>query len=320
MSSTTIKRGGKGVRRAASARGKKRAVAGARAKTGGLLGRLVAMLGLSERALQRMFTALIVLIVLGAAWGVAVVSGFPTFAGEKIGQLAADTGFAVRRVEVHGVERMDEQEIYRRAIAAQAQPMTKLDVAALRDELVALPWVRDARVSRQLPDTLVIDVVERVPHAVLQQGEDFVLIDPSGHRLEPVAPARAERMLVLKGDGAAERAADLAVLLDAAPALRKQVRGAEWIGHRRWNLTFATGQVVALPEGEEEAAEAIVAFAQLDGMNRLLGGKVAVFDMRDTTRIYMRVPGRAEEEAEARAEAKRLAAQQANAASSTGAD
>lgn len=309
--STTIKRGGKGVRRAASARGKKRAVAGAKAQAGGLFTRLFAMLGLSETALQRTFTGLIALAALAAAWGLAVVAGLPSFADEKIGNLAADTGFAVRRVEVRGVERMDEQEIYRRAIAAQAQPMTRLDVAALRDQLVTLPWVRDARVSRQLPDTLVIDVIERTPHAVLQQGEKFVLIDPTGHRLEPVAAGKAKNMLVLKGDGAADRAADLSVLLDAAPALEKQVRGAEWIGHRRWNLTFATGQVVALPEGDEDASEALLAFAQMDGMNRLLGGKVAVFDMRDPDKIYMRVPGRATEEAEARAEAKKLAAQQA---------
>ena len=312
--STTIRRGGKGVRRAASAKGKKRAVAGARAKTGGILARAMGTLGLSETALQRLFTVVIVVVVGGVLWAIAAVAGLPAFADEKIGRLAADAGFAVRRVEVHGVDRMDEQEIYRRAIAAQAQPMTRLDVAALREELVMLPWVRDARVSRQLPDTLVVDVIERTPHAVLQQGEDFVLIDPTGHRLEPVAPAKAEKMLVLKGEGAAERAADLAVLLDAAPALQKEVRGAEWIGQRRWNLTFSTGQVVALPEGEEEASEALVAFAQMDGMNRLLGGKVTVFDMRDPSKIYMRVPGRAEEEREAREEAKRLAAEAARAA------
>jgi len=33
-------------------------------------------------------------------------------------------------------------------------------------------------------------------------------------------------------------------------------------------------------------------------VNRLLGGKVATFDMRAPERIYMRIPGRAQEEAE----------------------
>ncbi|MFA7587303.1 MAG: cell division protein FtsQ/DivIB, partial [Novosphingobium sp.] len=88
-------------------------------------------------------------------------------------------------------------------------------------------------------------------------------------------------------------------LLEAAPALKPQVREAQWVGNRRWNLTFKTGQVLVLPEGREAAAHALMAFARLDGTNRLLGGKVAAFDMRATDRIYLRVPGRAEAQASA---------------------
>ena len=73
---------------------------------------------------------------------------------------------------------------------------------------------------------------------------------------------------------------------------KPQVREAEWVGNRRWNLTFKTGQVLALPQGDEQLGRrADVSFARLDGVNRLLGGKVAAFDMRAPDRIYMRVPG-----------------------------
>ena len=58
----------------------------------------------------------------------------------------------------------------------------------------------------------------------------------------------------------------------------------------------------------------MLAFARLDGVNGLLGGKVAYFDMRAHDRVYMRVPGHAEEvaaekaaEAAAKAKAKALA-------------
>ena len=88
---------------------------------------------------------------------------------------------------------------------------------------------------------------------------------------------------------------DLTRLLDAAPALKPQVTEAEWIGNRRWNLTFKTGQVLALPQGEKPSATALISFARLDGVNRLLGGKVAIFDMRAPERIYMRIPGRSQE-------------------------
>ena len=102
-------------------------------------------------------------------------------------------------------------------------------------------------------------------------------------------------MLRVSGPGAAQQAQRLEQLLAAAPALEPQVRAAEWVGNRRWNLTFASGQMLALPEGDVEAATALVQFARLDGQNRLIGGKVEAFDMRTPPRIYMRVPGQSEQ-------------------------
>jgi cell division protein FtsQ len=138
----------------------------------------------------------------------------------------------------------------------------------------------------------VIDIVEREPHAVLRKPDRLVLIDATGAELEPISARNAKGMLVISGPGARKQVEALSKLLDAAPAIEPQVREAEWVGNRRWNLTFATGQVLALPQGEDESAGALVSFARLDGQNRLLGGKVATFDMRAPDRIYMRIPGR----------------------------
>ena len=170
--------------------------------------------------------------------------------------------------------------------------MPLVDLHSLRGSLMELPWVADARVSRQLPDTIVVDIIEREPHAVLKKPDRLVLIDPTGHELEPVAEADAKGMLRISGPGAQAQVEALSALLDAAPALRPQVAEAEWVGNRRWNLTFKTGQVLALPQGEDRSSGALMSFARLDGVNRLLGGKVAAFDMRNPERIYLRVPGR----------------------------
>jgi cell division protein FtsQ len=130
---------------------------------------------------------------------------------------------------------------------------------------------------------------------VLQKPNRLVLIDDTGHELEPVSAAKAKGMLAISGPGAQRQVEDLSGLLDAAPALKPQVSAAEWVGNRRWNLTFKTGQVLALPQGDDEAAGALVSFARLDGVNRLLGGKVTAFDMRAPDRIYMRIPGRSQD-------------------------
>jgi len=210
---------------------------------------------------------------------------------------------------------MNELVIYEKVLGQRDQVMSRLDLAALRADLLTLPLVKDARVSRQLPDTLVVDVVERSPRAVLRDAGRFVLIDDTGHALEAVPPSRAKGMLVLAGKGVENQVAAYDKLLEAAPALKTQVAEAEWVGNRRWNLTFKTGQVLALPEGDDEGAAALLSFARMDGVDRLIGGKVAAFDMRVPERVYLRIPGHADDVA---AEAK--AAAVARATKAAGAD
>jgi cell division protein FtsQ len=308
----TIGRKGKGVRRAAAAQSRAAAARKAKAKTSTALDSAFRVLPFTDEQLHRVFLAVIIGGAAALAWFVASLAGVPAMAHEQIAGIAADAGFEVRRVKVTGVERMNELKVYERVLGERDRPMPDVDLAALREDLLHLSWVRDARVSRQLPDTLVVDVVERVPHAVLKKPGRLVLIDATGHELEPITPAAAKGMLVVSGPGAAREVAALGSLLDAAPALKPQVNGAEWVGNRRWNLSFKTGQVLALPHGEQEAASALVSFARLDGVNRLIGGKVATFDMRAPERIYMRIPGRAQQEAADEAAAAASSAKQEN--------
>jgi cell division protein FtsQ len=299
MSATTIKRRGVSARKVAAAQGKARKVSQAKAKTGSALDSLMAWVPFTEEQLHRLFLACILGGAVALAWMVASLAGLPTMASQQLAQVAGDAGFQVRRVDVRGVKNLNELKVYERVLAERNQAMPLVDIAALREELLGLSWVKDARVSRQLPDTLVIDIVERSPHAVLRKPGRYVLIDEEGTELEAIPAARAKGKLVVSGPGAGKQVMALGGLLDAAPALKPQVREAEWIGNRRWNLTFKTGQVLALPEGDKPSANALVSFARLDGTNRLLGGRVAAFDMRAADRIYLRVPGRTEDKDDA---------------------
>lgn len=290
--SQTIRRGGKSARRVAAAQGKARQVRAARARTGSAVGAALALLPISEAQWHRIFLAMILGGAAVLAWTVASFAGVPAMAEAQLASMARDAGLEVRRVEVRGVKNLNELKVYERALAEKDRAMPLVDIEALRAELLELSWVQDARVSRQLPDSLVIDIVERKPAAVLRKADRLVLIDATGHELEVVSAARAKGKLMVSGPGAGKQVVALQDLIAAAPALKPQLREAEWVGNRRWNFTFKTGQVLALPEGRDKAARALMTFARLDGVNRLLGGKVAAFDMRAPDRIYLRVPGR----------------------------
>lgn len=284
----------RGVRRAVRAESRAVTARRARGQASGLIDGAMGLLPFTEDQWSRIWLTIIIGGGVALALVIASLAGVPALAEAQIAKVAADAGFAVRHVKVTGTNRMDEREVYALALAQRSRAMPDVDIAALRTQLLTLPWVRDARVSRQLPDTLAIDIVEREPHAVLARPDRLMLIDRSGVELAPIAEAKAKGMLRISGSGAAMQVAQLEQLLAAAPALQPQVKAAEWVGNRRWNLVFRTDQVLALPEGEVEAATALVQFARLDGQNRLIGGKVAAFDMRTPPRIYMRVPGQSE--------------------------
>ena len=293
--SQKVKRGGKSARKVAAAQGKARQVRAAKQRTGSAVDAAMGWLPFSEDQLQRVFLAAILGAAVVLAWMVARFAGVPAMASRQLAAVAADAGFEVRRVEVRGVKQLNELKVYERALAERDRAMPLVDVEALRGRLMELSWVADARVSRQMPDTLVIDIVERKAVAVLRKADRLVLIDAEGHELEPVSAERAKGKLVIAGPGAGKQVQALAALLDAAPALKPQVREAAWVGNRRWNLTFKTAQVLALPEGEELSRKALVKFAAMDGSNRLLGGKAIAFDMRAPERLYIRMPSRVDQ-------------------------
>lgn len=286
--------GSKGVRRAAKSQSRAATARRAKAKTGGVLDTIMGWLPFTEEQWSTIWLTLIIGGAVGIAFVIANLAGVPAMAKAQVAVLASDAGFEVKNVRVTGTSRMDEREVYARALAQKNRPMPTVELEALRETLRELPWVKDARVSIQLPATLVIDIVEREPHAVLEKADRLMLIDATGVELGPVSKEKAADKMRISGPGAAKQVAPLETLLAAAPALGPQVEAAEWVGNRRWNLSFKSGQVLALPEGAEASATALVKFARMDGQNRLIGGQVATFDMRSPPRIYMRVPGRAD--------------------------
>lgn len=291
----TIKRSAQGVRRVVAANARADTARLARHKTGGLIDWLISLLPVDEDQLQRFFVIIVLGVALSLGWIVASLSGATKLIEAQFLESAENAGLQVRHIRISGVSRMNEQDVYNRVVAEKDTPMPSIDVASIRTQLLDLKWVKDARVSKQLPGTLAIDIVERKPYAILEQSGTFTLVDMEGSELQEMESSSLGNHLLVSGPGARRQLQELEVLLDKAPAIRPHIRSAEWVGNRRWNLSFSTNQTLALPQGREESFIALTSFARLDGQNRLIGGEVITFDMRAPPRLYMRIPGRGEE-------------------------
>ena len=259
-----------------------------RKKQASILDRIMARVPFSQRTLQRVATWSILAIVLGGAVFVAGLFGIPHSVGVAIAEKVGDAGFRVEQIEVRGAKRMDQMTVYAVALEQKSRAMPLVDLEQIRGRLLQYGWVADAHVSRRLPDTLLIRIVERTPAAVWQNQGALSLIDREGNYLEPVSANAMPDLPLVIGPGADRQEPALQLLMTAAPALKPRVRAATWVGNRRWDLTFDTGETLMLPEGEAESADALRKFAEKDGSVRLLGGKWIKFDMRDPDRAVYR--------------------------------
>jgi cell division protein FtsQ len=278
----TIRRGGR--RPTVKARSRK---SGQRTSTA--WSRMMAAMPFSQDALDRFVTAAMIFMVVGAAIGVAVLSGVPGYIGREVAQAIGRAGFEVKRVEVTGIDRMERLTVYAIALDQHSMAMPLVDLEKVRAQLMQYGWIEDARVSRRLPDTLVVDIVERKPAAIWQHNQTLSLIDAKGVVLEPVDINAMPELPLLIGRNANRESVALTSLIERAPALKPMLASATWVGNRRWDLRFQSGETLALPEGEAAAGKALIRFARMEGVQRLLGRGYVRFDMRDPTKFVARV-------------------------------
>ncbi len=225
------------------------------------------------------------------ALAIALASAFGMFgaAGTGIGEAIGRAGFRVERVEIKGANRVPRLQIYNVALDQPSDAMPLVDLDATRERLMRFGWVKEARVSRRLPDTLVVDIVERTPAAIWQNNRKLALIDGEGVVLDKVDLSAMPDLPLLIGPQANARVGDLARLMSAAPSLQPMLAGATWIGSRRWDLRLQSGEIIALPEGEESASQALSRFVRVDKQMQLLGKGYERIDMRDPRQVTLDV-------------------------------
>jgi cell division protein FtsQ len=238
--------------------------------------------------------------VLAIALVVLIALGIPAKAERAAGAAVGHAGFTVSGYQIVGLGHMNRaavdavvtDELHRAAEAAGTDkaPQALVEAGAIRQRLLQFGWIKDARILRRLPDTLVIDIVERKPAALWQNQGQLALIDSEGVVLDRVPITRMPDLPLLIGPGANAQEQELANMMADVPTLKPQLASATWVGGRRWDLNFQSGETVALPEDYGAARTALVKFAKADKQTGLLGRGLVRFDLRVPGQMIVRLP------------------------------
>lgn len=118
----------------------------------------------------------------------AVLVGVLLFAGYRAA--ASASFFQARNVDVSGASRANADDI--KAIVRKSVAQTgvwRADLSAISRELKTVAWVKEAVVSRVLPDGLRVRVTEREPRAIVRTSAGkFLWVDDEGVNLGAAQP------------------------------------------------------------------------------------------------------------------------------------
>jgi cell division septal protein FtsQ len=119
--------------------------------------------------------------LLAVALGLLVYLGYRTAVSASF--------FKVKSVDVAGASRASREDIRQAVLRLSHAGAWQADLDAIAKELRELPWVRDAVVTRVLPDGLRVRVTEREPRVISRTGGGrLVWVDDDGVVLGAASP------------------------------------------------------------------------------------------------------------------------------------
>lgn len=209
-------------------------------------------------------------------------------AGEDwwIDQTAA-LGFRLEHIEISGNTRTPDKVLEDTLSLQPGDPLLALPLEQLRQDVTALPWVAHVAISRHLPDKLFIQIKERTPSALWQQGGEVHLIDRAGKVISVPDPGEFADLMLVVGPEANEEALTFLAMLSTIPELESKVVAGIRVGQRRWNLLMDNGIFVNLPE--ESPHQAYHKLADLQDQHKILHKDVRVIDMRLSDRLILQM-------------------------------
>jgi len=199
----------------------------------------------------------------------------------------AEGGFTAKAVDYRGLRRSDEAAVLNALQIFRGEPILTFDPHAAQQRLLALPWIESVEVRRQLPDRIVLKIVEREPAALWQAAGSWAVLDTQGRVIPTANPAKFPELPRLVGIGAPMHLDEIIALVKSEPLLADSLIAAVRVSKRRWNLRVTPGIDVRLPE--KDWISAWKGLARLESGVSLFNRDVNVIDLRRHDRILFRL-------------------------------
>lgn len=90
----------------------------------------------------------------------------------------------VEKIVIRGNKYLSEEEIIRKMQLGKGDSILGTSSRELREKIIRSPWIEDVIIRKELPNTVMVNIVEVEPFAILRKESNLYLIGDDGHVLE----------------------------------------------------------------------------------------------------------------------------------------
>jgi cell division protein FtsQ len=118
---------------------------------------------------------------------IAVIMGFSALFMVGYAAVTTTDYFRTEAIKVSGLSRLTETAVLTQAKIHKGDNLLAVNLGLVRKRLLAHPWIATARVAREIPGTICIEITEHQALAVLDLGRKF-LINTNGRVFKENGP------------------------------------------------------------------------------------------------------------------------------------
>lgn len=106
--------------------------------------------------------------------------------------------FEIKSVRIAGNSRLSVQDVRDQIALPSGVTLLRVDADSISGKLVRDPWIASVTVKRRFPSTLVVDIQERVPVALVDTGMTLWFVDGDARVLSEAVPSTSTVLPVVR--------------------------------------------------------------------------------------------------------------------------
>ena len=196
--------------------------------------------------------------------------------------------FLLNQIKIKGSEKSNisliKEEIYN-----YSTDLLSLDLQQIKEIIEQEPWIKRVNIKKVYPSTLILDIIENDPYAILKDNGKYYLIDIDGTIItEKNKDYELENFIIISGDDSPAALKSLIKELNIHfSELISQISKLDFIERRRWNLILKNNLLIKLPDTKID--NALKNLKNLFVDEKVLQSNIIEIDLRIEGRASLRV-------------------------------